>query len=215
MYVALEGPDGVGKSTVAAALKERLLRRAQPDRAPRFAVRIRHFPTDALTACADDGGCRPTAEDYAADMENWLSSRPEPALFPDTPVHSADPSAVRPETLYILDRWALSAAVYASLRNEGISESAALALNRLNSVPRMTFVLMPRDPLKLTDPDYGADNGTEDDYDPLRVTEAYRRVAERALGSGALTPVIVDRARDTPGSVAADIVERLTVGGAL
>lgn len=79
-YIALEGPDGVGKSTVAAALKERLQRRTQPDHAPRFAVRIRHFPTDALTACADDGGYRLTAEDYAMDMENWLSFRPEPVL---------------------------------------------------------------------------------------------------------------------------------------
>lgn len=212
-YIALEGPDGVGKSTVAAALKERLQRRTQPDHAPRFAVRIRHFPTDALTACADDGGYRLTAEDYAMDMENWLSFRPEPVLFPDTPAHSAAPSAVQPETLYILDRWALSTAVYASLRNEKILENVALTLNWLNSVPLRTFVLMPRDPLKLTDPDYGADNGTEDDYDPLRVTEAYRRVVECALGSRTLTPIIVDRARDTPGSVAADIVERLTIRG--
>lgn len=211
-YIVLEGPDGVGKSTVAAALKERLLRRTRPDHAPRFAVRIRHFPTDALTACADDGV---TAEDYAMDMENWLSFRPEPVLFPDTPAHSAAPSAVQPETLYILDRWALSTAVYASLRGEGIPKNVALTLNWLNSVPLMTFVLMPRDPLKLTDPDYGADNGTEDDYDPLRVTEAYRRVVECALGSRTLIPVIVDRARDTPGSVAEDIVERLTIMGAL
>lgn len=212
IYIALEGPDGVGKSTAAAALKAQLLRRTQPDRAPRFAVRIRHFPTDALTACANNGGYRLTAEDYAMDMENWLSFRPEPVLFPDTPT-----TAYRrqPETLYILDRWALSTAVYASLRNEKISENVALTLNWLNSVPLMTFALMPRDPLKLTDPDYGADNGTDDDYDPLRVTEAYRRIVECALGSRTLTPIIVDRAKDTPGSVAADIVERLTIRGAL
>lgn len=203
-YIALEGPDGVGKSTIAAALKGMLQRR------PCSNVRIQHFPTDVLTACA---GYRLTAEDYAMDMEIWLSLRPEPVMFPDTPAHSAAPSAVQPKTLYILDRWALSTAVYASLRGEGVPKNVALTLNWLNSVPLMTFVLMPRDPLKLTDPDYGADNGTEDDYDPLRVTEAYRRVVECALGSRTLTPIIVDRARDTPGSVAADIVERLTIRG--
>lgn len=216
MYIALEGPDGVGKSTVAAALKELLLRRTQPDHAPsRFTVRIRHFPTDMMIACANNGGYCLQAEDYARDMENWLSFRPEPVLFPDAPTHSSAPRAAHPETLYILDRWALSTAVYASLRSEGIPENVALTLNWLNSVPLMTFVLLPRDPLKLTDPDYGADNGTEDDYDPLRVTKAYRRAVECALGSRTLTPVIVDRATDTPGSVAADIVERLTVMGAL
>lgn len=216
MYIALEGPDGVGKSTVAAALKERLLRRTQPDRTPfRFTVRIRHFPTDGLTQCAKEDGRALTAEDYALDMENWLSFRPEPVLFPDRPMHSAAPSAAQPEKLYILDRWALSTEVYASVRNEKITENAALTLKWLNSVPLTTFVLLPRDPLKLTDPDYGADNGTEDDYDPVAVTKAYRRVVECALGSGTLIPVAVDRARDTPGSVAADVVERLTVMGAL
>ena len=217
-YIALEGPDGVGKSTVAAALKERLLRRTQPDRTTsRFTptVRIRHFPTDVLTACASNGGYCLTAEDYAMDMENWLSFRPEPVLFPDTPTHSTTPGTKQPETLYILDRWALSTAVYASLRNERIVENLALTLNWLNRVPLTTFVLLPRDPSALTDPDYGADNGTEDDYDPLRVTEAYRRVVECALGSRTLTPITVDRSRDMPGSVAADIVERLTVMGAL
>ena len=209
MYVALEGPDGVGKSTVAAALKAQLLHRTAPSYST---VRIRHFPTDTLMQCANNGGYCLKAEDYAKDMENWLSFRPEPVLFPDTPT-TADRR--QPETLYILDRWALSTAVYASLRNEKISENVALTLNWLNSVPLTTFVLMPRDPLKLTDPDYGADNGTDDDYDPLRVTEAYRRIVECALGSRTLTPIIVDRARDTPGSVAAYIVERLTVRGAL
>ena len=215
-YIALEGPDGVGKSTVATTLKELLLHRARPDRAPSYStVRIRHFPTDALTACADDEGYRLRAEDYALDMENWLSFRPEPVLFPDAPTHSAAPSAKRPETLYILDRWAPSTAVYASLRNERIAESIALTLDWLNRVPLATFVLLPRDPALLTDPDYGADNGTEDDYDPVAVTEAYLRVVECALGSGTLIPITVDRARDTPGSVVADIVERLTVMGAL
>lgn len=203
MYIALEGPDGVGKSTVAAALKGLLQRRPYPT------VRIRHFPTDALVQCADDVGYRLRAEDYAMDMENWLSFRPEPVLFPNTP------SATDPRRVYILDRWALSTAVYASLRNEKITENAVLKLKWLNSVSLTTFVLLPRDPLKLTDPDYGADNGTEDDYDPVAVTKAYRRVVECALWSRTLIPVVVDRARDTPESVAADIAERLTVMGAL
>lgn len=212
MYIALEGPDGVGKSTVAAALKE-LLRKRTP--APFPNVRIRHFPTDVLTACAGNEGYRLQAEDYAMDMENWLSFRPEPVLFPDAPTHSSAPGAAQYETLYILDRWALSTAVYASLRNERIAENVALTLNWLNRVPLATFVLLPRDPALLTDPDYGADNGTEDDYDPAAVTEAYLRVVECALGSRTLIPITVDRARDTPGSVVADIVERLTIMGAL
>lgn len=209
-YIALEGPDGVGKSTVAEALKELL------QHAPSYsAVRIRHFPTDVLTACADDEGYCLRAEDYALDMENWLSFRPEPVLFPDTPTHRTAPSVKYSGTLYILDRWALSTAVYASLRNERIVEDIALTLDWLNRVPLATFVLLPRDPALLTDPDYGADNGTEDDYDPLRVTEAYLRAVECAPGGRTLTPITVDRARDTPGSVVADIVERLTVMGAL
>lgn len=209
-YIALEGPDGVGKSTVAEALKELL------QHAPSYStVRIRHFPTGVLTACADNEGYCLKAEDYAMDMENWLSFRPEPVLFPDTPTHRTAPSVKHPETLYILDRWALSTAVYASLRNERIVENIALTLNWLNRVPLATFVLLPRDPALLTDPDYGADNGTEDDYDPVAVTEAYLRVVECALGSRTLIPITVDRARDTPGSVVADIVERLTIMGAL
>lgn len=209
MYIALEGPDGVGKSTVAAALKELLLRRSTATDPSHFTVRIRHFPTDALTACATNEGYRLTAEDYAMDMENWLSFRPEPVSFPNTP------SATDPRRVYVLDRWALSTEVYASVRDEKIAENAALTLKWLNSVPLTTFVLIPRDPLKLTDPDYGADNGTGDDYDPLRVTEAYRQVVECAIGSRTFTPIAVDRERDTPGSVAADIVERLTLMGAL
>lgn len=196
MYIALEGPDGVGKSTVAAALKERLLH--EPTPTPYRDVRIRHFPTGVLTAC---GGHCLKAEDYAKDMENWLSFRPEPVLFP--------------ETLYILDRWALSTAVYASLRSEGVPENVALTLNWLNRVPLATFVLLPKNPEALTDPDYGVDNGTAEDYDPVAVTEAYRRVVECALGSRTLIPLTVDRASDTPGSVAADIAERLTLMGAL
>lgn len=204
-YIALEGPDGVGKSTVAEALKELL------QHAPSYStVRIRHFPTDVLVTCANNEGYCLKAEDYAMDMENWLSFRPEPVLFPDTPT-----PARNTEQLYILDRWALSTAVYASLRDEPLPENVALTLNWLNRVPLTTFVLLPRDPALLTDPDYGADNGTEDDYDPVAVTEAYLRVVECELGSRTLIPITVDRARDTPGSVAADIVERLTIMGAL
>ena len=201
MYIALEGPDGVGKSSVAAALKERLLSRAPSP----STVRIWHFPTETLVRRVREAHRPLRAEDYAMDMENWLSFRPEPAI----------PSATYPETLHILDRWALSTGVYASLRNEKIAEDVALTLNWLNRVPLTTFVLLPRDPSKLTDPDYGADNGAEDDYDPVAVTEAYRRVVGCALGSRTLIPITVDRARDTPGSVAADIVERLTIMGAL
>lgn len=185
-YIALEGPDGVGKSTVAAALKEQLLRRT-----PSYpTVRIRHFPTDVLTACADNEGYCLTAEDYAMDMENWLSFRPEP------------------ETLYILDRWALSTAVYASLRNEKISEKVALTLNWLNLVPLTTFVLMPRLPALLTDPDYPDPDG----YDPRKVTEVYQTFLTNAFIAGELsrlTPIVVDRAQDTPDSIAAEIAERI------
>lgn len=192
-YIALEGPDGVGKSTIAAALKE-LLRKRTPT------VRIRHFPTDALTACADNEGYGLKAEDYARDMENWLSFRPEPVLFPDAP------NGEQPDTLYILDRWALSTSVYASLRNERIAENVALTLNWLNRVPLTTFVLMPRDPSKLTDPDYPDPDG----YDPRKVTEAYRTFLTNAFVAGELSrfiPIVVDRVVDTPDSVAAEIAE--------
>lgn len=200
-YIALEGPDGVGKSTVAAALKERFQRRTV---APSYStVRIRHFPTDALAACAQNENHRLTAEDYAMDMENWLSFRPEPVLFPDTPTTASE------EQLYILDRWALSTAVYASLRNERILENVALTLNWLNRVPLTTFVLMPREPSKLTDPDYPDPDG----YDPLAVTEAYRKFLSNAFVAGGMSRFIqiaVDRAQDTPDSVAAEIAEWTT-----
>lgn len=202
VYIALEGPDGVGKSTVAAALRELLLRRTQPT-ASYSPVRIRHFPTDMMIACANNGGCCLKAEDYARDMENWLSFRPEPVLFPDTPT-PADQR--QPETLYILDRWALSTAVYASLRNEKVLENVALTLNWLNRVPLTTFVLMPRDPSKLTDPDYPDPDG----YDPLGVTEVYRKFLTNAFVAGELSrfiPIVVDRTADTPESVAAKITE--------
>lgn len=200
VYIALEGPDGVGKSTVAAALKELLQRRT-----PSYStVRIRHFPTDVLTACAQSENHHLTAEDYAMDMENWLAFRPEPVLFPDTPTPAADE-----EQLYVLDRWALSTSVYASLRNEEISENTALTLNWLNCVPLTTFVLVPRDPAKLTDPDFPG----PDPYNPLRVTEAYRKFLTNAFVAGELSrfiPIVVDPPVDTPDSVAAEIAEWTT-----
>lgn len=193
-YIALEGPDGVGKSTIAAALKERLQKRTPT---PTPTVRIRHFPTDTLVQCADDEGHCLKAEDYAMDMENWLSFRPEPVLFPDTP------STKRPGTgtLYILDRWALSTVVYASLRNERIAENVAPTLNWLNRVPLTTFVLLPRDPSKLTDPDYPDPDG----YDPRKVTEAYRAFVAGELSR--FIPIVVDRSQDTPDTIAAEIAE--------
>ena len=200
-YIALEGPDGVGKSTVAAALKERLLRRTPT---PYSNVRIRHFPTDMLTVYAPIENHRLKAEDYARDMENWLSFRPEPVLFPDTPTPASNE-----EQLYILDRWALSTSVYASLRNEKISENVALTLNWLNRVPLTTFVLMPHDPAKLTDPDYPDPDG----YNPLGVTEAYRKFLTNAFVAGEMSrfiPIVVDRTVDTPDSVAAEIAEWTT-----
>lgn len=204
IYIALEGPDGVGKSTVAAALKE--LFQSRTAAASYSDVRIRHFPTDALTACAQSENRRLTAEDYARDMENWLSFRPEPVLFPDTPTPA---DRRQPETLYILDRWALSTAVYASLRGEPISENTALTLNWLNRVPLTTFVLMPRDPSKLTDPDFPG----PDPYNPIPVAEAYRKFLTNAFVAGEMSrfiPIVVDRTVDTPDSVAAEIAERLT-----
>lgn len=202
-YIALEGPDGVGKSSVAVEL-QRLLKRTRP--APYSAVRIRHFPTHVLTACANNVGYCLKAEDYTTDMENWLSFRPEPVLFPDMPTAS---NGKQPETLYILDRWALSTAVYASLRNEKISENVALTLSWLNRVPLTTFVLMPRDPSKLTDPDFPDPDG----YDPLGTTEAYRKFLAKAFVAGELSrfiPIVVDRTQDTPDSVAAKIAEWTT-----
>ena len=199
-YIALEGPDGVGKSTVAAALRERLLRRTPT---PYSNVRIRHFPTDMLTVSAQIENHRLKAEDYAKDMENWLSFRPEPVLFPCTPTEASEGQ------LYILDRWALSTAVYASLRNEKILENIALTLNWLNRVPLTTFVLMPRYPAELTDPDYPDPDG----YDPLAVTEAYRKFLTNAFVAGEMSrfiPIAVDRTVDTPDSVAAEIAEWTT-----
>lgn len=203
VYISLEGPDGVGKSTVAATLKG-LLRHRSP--APYSTVRIRHFPTGTLVQCAQSENHHLKAEDYARDMENWLSFRPEPVLFPNTPT-TADRR--RPETLYILDRWALSTSVYASLRNEEISENVALTLNWLNRVPLATFVLMPRDPAALEDPDYPDPDG----YNPILVAEAYRKFLTNAFVAGEMSrfiPIAVDHTADTPDSVAAEIAKWTT-----
>lgn len=201
-YIALEGPDGVGKSTVAAALRE--LFQSRPRSTVSYSdVRIRHFPTDMLTVCAQIENHRLKADDYARDMENWLSFRPEPVLFPDTPTAASE------DQLYILDRWALSTSVYASLRNEKISENVALTLKWLNRVPLTTFVLMPRDPSKLTDPDFPG----PDPYNPVPVAEAYRKFLTNAFVAGELSrfiPIIVDPSVDTPDSVAAEIAEWTT-----
>ena len=202
-YIALEGPDGVGKSTVAAALKELLQRRTAT--ASYSGVRIRHFPTDALVECAQMDNHRLQAEDYAKDMENWLSFRPEPVLFPDTPTAASEEHKTR----YSLDRWALSTSVYASLRNEKISENTALTLNWLNRVPLTTFVLMPRDPAALEDPDYPDPDG----YNPVPVAKAYRKFLTNAFVAGELSrfiPIVVDPPVDTPDSVAAEIAEWTT-----
>lgn len=199
-YIALEGPDGVGKSTVAAALQAQLLHRPYSD------VRIRHFPTRTLAQCTKDENHTLTAEDYLLDMENWLRYRPSPISFPDVP-QCDDPA--RSDTLYILDRWVLSTAVYAHLRGEVIPPRLEPTLNWLPDVPLTTFVLMPRNPEALTDPDYPDPDG----YDPLRVTEAYRAFLTNAFIAGRLaqfTPIVVDRTTDTPDSVAAEIAERLT-----
>ena len=198
-YIALEGPDGVGKSTVAAALRE--LFQSRPRSTVSYSdVRIRHFPTDMMIACANNGGYVLKAEDYARDMENWLSFRPEPVLFPDTPTAASEGQ------LYILDRWALSTAVYAYLRDEKISENVALTLNWLNRVPLTTFVLVPREPSKLTDPDFPG----PDPYNPVSVAEAYRKSLTNAFVAGELSrfiPIVVDRTADTPDSVAEEIAE--------
>ena len=167
-------------------------------------MRIRHFPTDALVRCVQTDNRRLNAEDYARDMESWLSFRPEPVLFPDTPTPASNG-----EQLYILDRWALSTSVYAFLRNEKISENVALTLNWLNRVPLTTFVLVPRDPSVLTDPDFPG----PDPYNPLAVTEAYRKFLTNAFVAGELSrfiPIVVDRTQDTPDSVAAEIAEWTT-----
>lgn len=190
-YIALEGPDGVGKSTVAAALQAQLLRR----------VYVRHFPTEALAEEAR----KLTAEDYLLDMERWLEFRPGPILIPDAP-----PQASVDDTLYILDRWVLSTVVYAELRGEKIPQRCANTVEWLERVPLTTFVLMPKTPEALTDPDYPDPDG----YDPEAVTAMYRRFLTDAFVKGRLSqyvPVVVDREEDTPQSTAEHIAEWVDV----
>lgn len=199
-YIALEGPDGVGKSTVAEELKALLLRRN-----PTLAVRIRHFPTPALTEWAKAEGRALTAEDYMLDMENWLAFRPSPVTFPGEPQHNADAQS---GTLYILDRWVLSTLVYAELRGETIRGPAMTTAAWLQQVPLTTFALIPKDPAALTDPDFGVDNGVDEDYNPVRTTAGYRKALARAFVGGFFSryaPIEVDHAADTPHSIAARI----------
>ena len=202
-YIALEGPDGVGKSTVAEELRALLLRR---DPTPSYStVRIRHFPTQILAQCAKTEGRALTAEDYLLDMENWLAFRSCPVGYPDTPTHAA-----QPDTLYILDRWALSTLVYAALRGEPIRGSAMITAAWLQRVPLTTFVLMPKDPAALTDPDFGSDNGVDEDYNPARTAAGYSEALAKAFVGGFFsryTPIEVDRAVDTPHSIAVRIAE--------
>lgn len=198
MYIALEGPDGVGKSTVAEELKALLLRSD-----PYTHVRIRHFPTQTLAQCAKEDGRALMAEDYMLDMENWLRYRPEPVEYPDAPTHAA-----QPDTLYIMDRWVLSTLVYAALRGEPIRGSALITAAWLQRVPLTTFVLMPKDPAALTDPDFGSDNMTANAYDPVAVAKGYSEALAKAFVGGFFShyaPIGVDRAADTPHSTAARI----------
>lgn len=195
-YIALEGPDGVGKSTVAEELKALLLRRN-----PTLTVRIRHFPTPALIEWAKAEGRALTAEDYMLDMESWLAFRPSPVTFPDEPQHNADAQS---GTLYIMDRWVLSTLVYAALRGESIRGPAMITTAWLQRVPLTTFVLMPKDPAALTDPDFGSDNMTADAYDPEAVAKGYSEALAKAFISR-YVPIEVDRAADTPHSTAARI----------
>lgn len=206
MYIALEGPDGVGKSTVAAALKELLLHR---ENAPYACVRIRHFPTDVLVDEARRTHHLLRAEDYMLDMENWLAFRPGPVLFPDEP--PAGPGAGA-GAVYILDRWVLSTLVYASLRGERLGGGAMTTAAWLQQIPLGTFVLLPTEPEELVDPDYGADNMTTEGYDPAATTAAYRRALAGAFANGFVStysPVEVDRMKDTPLSIAERIAEHV------
>lgn len=194
-YIALEGPDGVGKSTVAEALSGLLQRRTV----------IRHFPTGTLTAEARREQRTLTAEDYLLDMERWLEFRPDTILFPDAP-----PQANVDDTLYILDRWVLSTIVYAKLRDETIPDRHANTVKWLSKVPLTTFVLMPKTPEALTDPDYPDPDG----YDPAKVTAGYRRSLTNAFIKGRLSkyiPVVVNREEDTPERIAEHIAEWVDV----
>ena len=201
-YIALEGPDGVGKSTTANALSA-YLSAARPD----VNVVIRHFPTRSLVDCAQKDNHRLMAEDYLCDMENWLSFRPSPVLYPSVPA----PTPVRDATtVYILDRWVLSTAVYAYIRNETIPPRFDPTLEWLSQIPITTFVLMPKgdQATLLSDPDYPDPAG----YDPVKVTDVYRQFMRGVLLQGLLdvyAPIAVDRTVDTPQKTAFAIAQWL------
>lgn len=195
LYIALEGPDGVGKSTTADALCACL--EGAVDQAL-----VQHFPTQILLDCAQGEDRSLTAEDYLHDMERWLA----PIRFPDAPPRTSLRDAT---TVYVLDRWVLSTFVYAHLRGETIPQRLKPTLEWLSLVPATTFVLMPRDPAELTDPDFPG----PDPYNPLGVTEAYRKFLTNAFVAGGMSgfiPIAVDRTVDTPESVAAKIAEWTT-----
>lgn len=195
IYIALEGPDGVGKSTTADALCACL--KDTVDRAL-----VQHFPTQTLLDCAQGGDRSLKAEDYLHDMERWLA----PIRFPDEPPRTSLRDAT---TVHVLDRWVLSTFVYAQLRGETIPQRLKPTLEWLNRIPMTTFVLMPRDPAELTDPDYPDPDG----YNPLPVAEAYRKILTNAFVAGEMSrfiPITVDRTVDTPDSVAATIAEWTT-----
>lgn len=190
LYIALEGPDGVGKSTTAEALCACL--EGAVDRAL-----VQHFPTQTLLDCAQGEDHSLKAEDYVQDMERWLA----PVCFPDEPPRTSLRDATE---VYILDRWVLSTFVYAQLRGETVPQRLKPLFEWLSRVPIATFVLMPRDPAELTDPDFPGP------YNPIPVAEAYRKFLTNAFVSGVFSfyiPIGVDRTVDTPESVAARIAE--------
>ena len=84
----------------------------------------------------------------------------------------------------------------------------------LQQIPLTTFALMPRDPTELTDPDYGADNDTDEAYDPTAVSGGYREALASAFVGGFFSryiPIVVDRQEDTPRTTAAHIAEWVDV----
>lgn len=193
MIVALEGPDGVGKSSVARALVDALPAALSPC--------VRHFPSSSLTDKAK-AAAPLCVEDYIRDMVAWVHRNPV------TPT---------PDTVYVLDRWVLSTQVYAGLRGERIPERWEPFVKWLWAVPAVTFVLLPDDPGVLSDPDYPDPGG----YDPVRVTAAYEAALAHVpprpnpnltAEPNTCAPVRIVRGVDTPESVAADITNGLRVG---
>lgn len=192
LYIALEGPDGVGKSTTADALCACL--EGTVDRA--F---VQHFPTQTLLDCAQGEYRSLKVEDYLQDMERWLA----PIRFPDAPPRTSLWDAT---TVHVLDRWILSTFVYAQLRGETVPQRLKPTLEWLSRVPITTFVLMPCHPAELTDPDFPG----PDPYNPILVAEAYQKFLTNAFIAGETSrfiPIAVDRTVDTPESVAARIAE--------